>query len=200
MTLAKPGPGRPRPATALHLVVTRELTACMRQLRIAAGENTKDTVTVLNTVIEQLYPDAAEPGRRSRRGAPVPRLVTSMYVSQLERGYHSRPGSPPAWLVNAGYRNAPTAQGSKVPAWLVRAYDVAFGADGYLVDVYRWSQALLADHQHNPPRMVAYRPDHVTPGYELDYLSEGFTDAPDEITAVLRRRPVSPSDDRVRYW
>jgi hypothetical protein len=198
MTLAKPGPGRPRPATTLHMVVTRELTACMRQLRIAAGESTEDTVTVLNKASERRYPDAAEPGRWSRRGVPVPRLVTEKYLSQLERGYHSRPGSPPAWLANAGYRGDPAAQGSRVPAWLVRAYDLAFGADGFLVDVYRWARSLLADHQHNPPRITAYRPDHVTPGQELDHLSEGFADAPDEVAAVLRRRPASPPGDRVR--
>jgi hypothetical protein len=103
------------------MVVTRGLTADMRQLRVAAGESTEDTVVVLNEAIEQLYPDAGQPDRRSRRAAPMPCPVTAKCVSQPERGYHSRPGTPPAWLVNAGYRNDPAAQGSRVPAWLIRA-------------------------------------------------------------------------------
>jgi hypothetical protein len=54
--------------------------------------------------------------------------------------------------------------------------------------VYRWIRSLLADHEHDPPRITAYRPDHVVPGRELGYLSEGFADAPDDVAAVLRRR------------
>ncbi|MFC4853001.1 hypothetical protein [Actinophytocola glycyrrhizae] len=47
---------------------------------------------------------------------------------------------------------------------VVRAYDVAFGADGYLVDMYGWTVTLLADHEHNPPSLTRHLPAHVPDG------------------------------------
>lgn len=166
--------GRPRAALPLHMVVSRELTAAMRQLRVANGDHTAQTVEILNQAITDLYPDATEQrtdyGRRS-----VPHLVSERYVLRVERGHHARLPVPP-WLRSSRDLDPAVVSGSRVPPWLVRAYDMAFGADGYLVDMFDWASALLADHEHNPPRLTRHLPAHAAPGHEYDYLAAGFVD------------------------
>jgi len=196
MVVVNPGRGRPRPRAGRHFVVSRELTGAMRQLRLAGGENTEGTVEILNHAIAELYPEVTAASRSITRGTSTPRLVSPAYVQRLEQGFHSSMRVP-EWLQSADLENKSAVRASKVPSWLVRAYDLAFGADGYLVDMYTWAEALSADHRSNPPRRTTHLPGAVPPGTELEYLSDGFGDPPPEIRTVLhecaehlaRRRP-----------
>jgi hypothetical protein len=74
---------------------------------------------------------------------------------------------------------------SRVPEWLVRAYDLAFCANGYLVDMYAWSTALLSDQLRDVPRRMRDLPAHVPPGREWAFFAEHFGDADEHITALL---------------
>jgi hypothetical protein len=185
--MVNPLRGRPRPPLPLHMVVSRELTAAMRQLRVANGDHTAHTVEILNETITDLYPAATgertDYGRRS-----VPHLVTERYVLRLERGHHARLPVP-AWLRARPITDSTVVYGSRVPSWLVRAYDVAFGADGYLVDMYDWTATLLADHEQDPPRLTRHLPAHVPDGGEFDYLAgpllDGKTELDDDVRALL---------------
>lgn len=180
--------GRPRPPAPLHMVATRELTAVMRQLRIACGDSTDDTVEILNQAIIDLYPDASPTPRRAGRSS-IPHIVSSGYILRLERGYHAMLRVP-AWLASSGHSRTREAYGSRVAPWLVRAYDVAFGADGYLLDTFEWAVALNADQQHNPPRTTRNLPQYVPPGREMEYLSRslgGLGSLPPAARAVLRQ-------------
>lgn len=195
--------GRPRPPLPLHLVVSRELTGAMRQLRVANGDHTAQTVDILNEAIAELYPDATDErtdyGRRS-----IPHLVSERYVSRMERGHHARLPVP-AWLTTRSITDPTVVYGSRVPLWLVAAYDLAFGADGYLVDMYNWAVTLLADHEHDPPRLIRHLPGHIPDGEEFDYLAAPLTRSADldgtvqdllhAEVAVLRARRARPTDD-----
>lgn len=164
--------GRPRPPAPLHMVATRELTAVMRQLRVASGDSTRDTADIVNQAILDLYPDAGpEPQRIGR--ASTPHTISGGYLLRLERGYHAMLRVP-SWLADSGHGRTREAYGSRVPPWLVRAYDLAFAADGYLIDTYEWAAALQADQQHNPPRTTRYLPQHLTLGREEEFLSRGL--------------------------
>jgi hypothetical protein len=186
MTSADRWRGRLMAPAPLHQVVTRELTAAMRQIRAATGDTLKASAEVLNATLAKLYPETADsPARRGgRHSAPHP--VTEDYLSNLERGTNARLALPP-WLRNSGVSDKTEATyGSRVRPWLVRAYDVAFGADGYLIDMYSWATALRADHEHDPPRMTKYLPGHMRVGEEYAYLSAGLTRAPSEMRAILQ--------------
>lgn len=178
--------GRALGEAPVHQVVTRELTGAMRQIRAATGDTLKASAEVLNRTLAVLYPQTAGgvPSRGGRHSAPHP--VTEDYLSNVERGNNARLALP-QWLRNAGVSDrAEAAYGSRVRPWLVRAYDVAFGADGYLIDMYAWATALRADHDHDPPRMTKYLPAHIAPGDEYAYLSEGLTGAPPDMRAILQ--------------
>lgn len=185
MVVVNPGRGRPRTRAGRHFVVSRELTGAMRQLRIAGGEHTEATVEILNRVIIELCPEVMAADRKTVRGTSVPRTVSGSYLQRLEQGFHSSM-KVPDWLKGADLNNKSPVRASKVPAWLVRAYDVAFGADGYLFDMYSWTHALSAEHQHDPPRQTTHLPGTVPSGEELRYLSDGFGDPPADILDVLR--------------
>jgi hypothetical protein len=182
--------GRPRAPAPVHLVAMRELTAAMRQIRIAAtGDNIKNSVALLNASIEWLYPDAhrvPDTKRTATRpfSSSVPRMVTERYLANLELGHHSRVRQP-AWLRRSGMQSDNRAHASRVPAWLVRAYDVSFGADGYLVDVYRWARQMQEDSENDLPRSTRHLPERIMEGDELSYLSRGFADAPVELHQTL---------------
>lgn len=182
--MVSPLRGRPRPPLPLHLVVSRELTAAMRQMRVANGDHTAHSVEILNETISDLYPGATSErtdyGRRS-----VPHFVTEQYVLRLERGHHARLPVP-AWLRSREITDPAVVYGSRVPPWLVRAYDVAFGADGYLVDMYSWAAILLADHEHDPPRLIRHLPAHVPDGGEFDYLAAPIRDGASELEERVR--------------
>lgn len=179
--------GRPRPPLPVHMVVTRELSSAMRQLRVANGDHTAFTVDILNQTITDLYPaataDRTDYGKRS-----TPHLVSERYVLRVERGHHARLPVP-GWLRARAVGDPTVVYGSRVPAWLVRAYDVAFGADGYLIDMFEWASTLVADHEHDPPRLTRNLPAHVPRGQEYNHLAADFPDAgtpvDDEIRSVL---------------
>jgi hypothetical protein len=171
--------GRPRKELPLHLVINRELTAAMRQLRVAVGDDTAHTIELLNTAITDLYPQA-RPGRTEYGRTSEPHLVDKRYVLALERGHHSQL-PPPGWLANRAIGDKTLTYGSRVPPWLVRAYDHAFGADGYLVDMFVWATAALADHDHDLPRLTRNLPEHIPVGREYEYLAEPLVSAGGEL-------------------
>lgn len=171
------------------MTVMRELGGAMRQIRCAVGFESLDTAAdVLNIAVRELYPDAVV---RTPVTATVsqPHLVSGKYLSDIERGNTSKV-EVPAWLLNSGAYRPEQLRSSQIPAWLVRAYDVAFLADGYLVDLYRWATALHADQANTPPRASRTRRlaavDMV--GYDQDV--EVFTAAPNHVRAVLHANRV----------
>jgi hypothetical protein len=178
--------GRPRPAAPLHLLASRELTGAMRQLRVATGDDFTSAVVLLNQAIMSLYPDAA-PADVDRAGRAVPHLVTKRFVEALEKGHHSRLDlyRLPSWIDVSRVRDKTQLYSSRVPDWLVRAYDLAFCANGYLVDMFAWSAALLPDQLRDVPRRLRDLPAHVPPGTEYAFLAEHFLDADDELRALL---------------
>src|SRR6185369_109835 len=94
----------------------------------------------------------------------------------------------PDWLAVARRPESNTMSGSRVPPWLVRAYDVAFGADGYLVDMFAWATALIDDHERNPPSIKRHLPGHVPPGEEYAFLSAGLDTTDQRVETLLRRQ------------
>jgi hypothetical protein len=157
----------------------------MRQLRIAGGENTAATVDILNEAIAELYPDLESAAGGASSTMSAPRRVTARYILRLEQGFHSSM-KVPEWLKAADLDDASMVRASNVPPWLVRAYDLAFGADGYLIDMFTWAHALSADHRHDPPRRSTGVPTEIAPGQELNYVVAGF-DAPSEpVRNILR--------------
>lgn len=174
------GRGRKRGPAPLHLFATRELTAAMRQLRVAAGDDTASSLTLLNRAILELYPEAgAPPSARS-----LPRAVDLKYVLGIERGTNARIDVP-GWIDAGALADRRTANASRVPGWLVRAYDLAFGADGYLVDMYGWATAFVAEQAVDPPRSTARLPLDLEPGTAYSVLAQGFDDRQPDIRACL---------------
>lgn len=158
----------------------------MRQLRVAAGDDMASAVVILNQVITSLYPDA-ETAASGGTGKPRPHLVSRSYLSTVEKGHHSRLdlGQLPKWTKEGQNVDKTRLYTSRVPEWLVRAYDVAFCADGYLVDMSAWSAALLPDQLRDTPRRLRDLPAQVRPGQELAFFAEHFPGADERISAVL---------------
>jgi len=177
--------GRPRGVAPLHMVVMRELGGAMRQIRSAAGFESLDAATdVLNPVIRELYPDA--PVRQPVTATvSQPHEVSARYLSDIERGNTSKV-EVPAWLLAARHYKSEQLRGSQIPAWLIRAYDVAFLADGYLVDLYRWAAALHADQATTPPRASRTRRLATVDMAEYDRAAAAFAAAPPHLREVLR--------------
>jgi hypothetical protein len=159
----------------------------MRQLRVATGDDLPSAVTILNEVITSLYPSATSTEVRAGSRAQQPHLVDESYLRTLEKGHHSRLDlyRLPAWISVSEVGDKTRLYTSRVPEWLVRAYDLAFCADGYLVDMFAWSSALLPDQLRDVPRRLRDLPAHVPPGRELEFFTEHFPDADDHISAVL---------------
>lgn len=158
----------------------------MRQLRVAAGDDLPSAVVILNQAITTLYPDAeSAPGGG---GKPRPHLVDRSFLLTVEKGHHSRLdlGRLPKWIKEGGVTDKTTLYTSRVPEWLVRAYDLAFCADGYLTDMFAWSAALLPDQLRDRPRRLRDLPAHVPPGREFEFFAEHFPDADERTAAVLR--------------
>lgn len=171
--------GRPRKAVPLHLVVMRELSNAMRQTRVASGVEQLDAARdLLNEAIAQLYPAASASGRTGPGKRSGPHLVMTKYVSDVERGNTSKNEVAP-WLAGLAGISADRVRSSRIPGWLVRAYDLAFMADGYLVDMYAWAVAVDRDHRRDPPRLA--RPLAAT----LDTAPPLLAGAPPEAAAVL---------------
>jgi Ig-like domain from next to BRCA1 gene len=171
--------GRPRKAVPLHLVVMRELSNAMRQTRVAAGLEQLDAARdLLNEAIVELYPEVSGEVRTPAGQPAGPHLVTTKYVSDVERGNTSKNRVAP-WLAALPEVSDDRKRGSRVPGWLVRAYDRAFMADGYLVDMYTWAVAVDWDHRNDPPRLA--RSLKAVLGDDV----EAFDGAPPEVARVL---------------
>lgn len=191
--------GRPPKAAPIHLFAGRELTGAMRQLRVATGCEASRTVEILNQTIEELYPGArpdARPGGDG--GRTIPRLVTTKYITQLESGVHSRPETLPPWaqLIQV---DSVRVNASRVPAWLVRAYDVAFGADGLLVDIYLWSEALRQDQSQDLPRRIHDLPTEMEPGEEYACLIRDLGEPTAGLATLLSTQASELASRRDRY-
>ncbi|SDD36896.1 NBR1-Ig-like domain-containing protein [Actinokineospora iranica] len=179
--------GRPPAPAPVHVLANRELSVAMRQLRMAVGINLGETVAILNETIDDLYADVRDAPTPGGRVPSTPHRVTGDYVRRVERGDHGRfdLGTLPAWArrseVEKNRLNA-----SRVPAWLVRAYDVAFGADGFLVDMHTWSVALQADQLRDLPRRLRDLPGHVPPGGEYEFLVRDLGELDEQARDLLR--------------
>ncbi|HEX5402325.1 MAG TPA: hypothetical protein VFX16_08490 [Pseudonocardiaceae bacterium] len=184
MASSVPFRGRSMAKGVHHLVATRELTALMRQIRSATGDTRAQSCAVLNATLTRAYPNLPETSPGSRYS--VPHQVTTGYLSKVERGANATLPVPEALRAQGMDERSDAARGSAVPPWLVWAYDVAFGADGFLIDAYSWAMALLADQQHNPPRVTRELPVDVPGGTEDDHFAAGFQGAPGHIREVLR--------------
>lgn len=176
--------GRSMAGGVHHVVATRELTALMRQIRSATGDTMAQSCDVLNATLAQVHPDLPETAPGARHS--VPHRVTTGYLSKVERGANATLPAPAALRAQGMDNRADIARGSRVPPWLVWAYDVAFGADGLLVDAYPWAMALLSDQEHDRPRVTRERPVDVPAGAEDDYFADGFQAAPEPIREILR--------------
>lgn len=171
----------------------------MRQLRVAAGDDMPSAVVILNQAITSLYPDA-ESAASGGNSKPRPHLVERSYLLTIEKGHHSRLdlGQLPKWIKDEQVTDKTTLYTSRVPEWLVRAYDLAFCANGYLVDMYAWSAALLPDQLRDVPRRLRDLPAHVQPGRELEFFAEHFLDADERTSAVLTAQAEAVVGLRVR--
>ncbi|WP_344212488.1 NBR1-Ig-like domain-containing protein [Kribbella sancticallisti] len=126
--------------------------------------------------------------------------MSPRYLLQLERGEHSNRdvNSLPHWLKVLEVDRI-RANASRVPAWLVRAYDVAFGADGFLADVYTWSEALQEDQLRDLPRRVRDRPIEVMPGDEYAYLTRDLGEPGDSLRRLLLTQASELAGQRDRF-
>jgi hypothetical protein len=171
----------------------------MRQLRIAAGDDLASAVTILNEAILSLYPDAT-PADVGTEGRVRPHLVTESYLRTVEKGHHSRLDlyRLPRWLDVAQVGDKTRLYASRVPEWLVRSYDLAFCADGYLVDMFAWSSALLPDQLRDVPRRLRDLPAHIPQGREYGFFAEHFADTDHRIHALLATQAELTIDLRCR--
>ncbi|NEA32805.1 NBR1-Ig-like domain-containing protein [Streptomyces sp. SID13031] len=191
--------GRPPQPAPVHLFASRELTVAMRQLRGATGSDLERTVEILNQTIEELYPGASPEARPGGDGGrSTPRLVSAKYVSHLERGLHSRREQVPQWAELVTVDRVRT-NASRVPAWLVRAYDIAFGADGFLADVYVWSEALREDQSQDLPRRTRDLPADVVPGEEYACLIRDLGAPAADLRTLLSTQAAELAAARDRY-
>lgn len=184
-----------------HIVPTRELSAAMRQIRAATGDSQEASAEVLNATLRQLYPDIVAADDTSRSGGrhSRPHLVTQKYLSNVERATNARLRVPP-WLRRSGVdETADYTWASRVRPWLVRAYDVAFGGDGYLIAMHAWANAMRADQRHFPPRRTRNLPTDIPPGAEFDVLRADLPDAPDHVLAILREQAEELRARRARW-
>ncbi|MDX6263553.1 MAG: hypothetical protein QOH84_5241 [Kribbellaceae bacterium] len=173
----------------------------MRQLRGASGVEPDKTTEILNETIKELYPDAREgAGEGGERWHSIPRLVSPRYLLLLERGDHSKrdPSTIPRWLKLADVTQI-RANASRVRPWLVRAYDVAFGGDGFLADVYAWSVALQEDQWRDLPRRVRDLPGTVAAGDEYAYLTRDLGEVDGQLRAVLEQQAAELAGLRDRF-
>lgn len=165
----------------------------MRQLRQAAGVDLAESVEILNETIHELYADvrpAPVPTeeRRSRERSPAVQEVTSTSLSGVERGTYGRIEQL-KWVADLKQLKG-RANASRVPAWLVRAYDVAFGADGFLVDMYPWSVALQGEQLRDRPRRVRDLPARVPADREYTFLTRDLGE-PDDPQRLLLQAQAS---------
>ncbi|MEU4294979.1 hypothetical protein AB0E63_42720 [Kribbella sp. NPDC026596] len=186
----RPRRGHPGAAAPVHILANRELTASMRQLRQAAGYDLAETVEILNETIEELYAEvrqAPEPDAKRRLSAGPQRLTVAI-VRRIERGEYSAFDHRPSvkWVDVDQLLPRKRMNASRVPAWLVRAYDVAFGADGFLTDMFTWSTTLQGDQLRDRPRRVRDLPTHVPAGGEYQFLIRDLGEPDAEFLPLLQ--------------
>lgn len=157
----------------------RELGRAMEQIRGWFGFR-RSPVDRLNVSIRHLYPDApALTGRIYAGPSSTPRILKdSRLLAEVEAGRNTS-ADERHWLSTLVPRAARRV--GAVPDWLVRAYDHAFHADGYLLDMHRWAVAAQREQEQLRSASVA-----AVPLAELtDRMLAGFKTAPDEIKALL---------------
>ncbi|KXK58183.1 hypothetical protein AWW66_31240 [Micromonospora rosaria] len=162
----------------------REVGGALRQIRVAAGyEQLESAASAVNAAVRDLYPDVAA-GPPARATVSRPHQVDGRYLSNVELG-NANKLSPPDWLRTGESFEDEQLRSGQIPSWLVRAYDVAFLADGYLVDLYRWGVALQADQAGTPPRAARTRQFARVgvSGYDTDVRA--FDAAPQAIRNLL---------------
>jgi hypothetical protein len=155
----------------------RQLGYAMEQTRNAVGLRL-EPLEVLNRAIGTLYPDVLN--RRGGRAGPVsvPRLMrTTDLLDEAEQGKREDARDRRRWLTSDPSLSAAQMRSNPIPPWLVRAYDLAFCADGYLVDLYRWAWAVDMAQAQVPPRLTATPPDQVPAGDLKTVLTEHFSDS-----------------------
>jgi Ig-like domain from next to BRCA1 gene len=163
----------------------RQLGYAMEQIRNAVGLRL-DPLDLLNRAIIELYPEVE--GRPDGRAGPVsvPRLLrTTHLLEEVEQGKREPNRDRRPWLEADPDPSADQIRSNPIPAWLVRAYDLAFGADGYLVDLYRWAVAVDAAHAQAPPRLTTVAPAAVPAAELRAVLAWHFPDAGAEVSALL---------------
>lgn len=194
----------------LHRVASRELTNSMRQIRAATGGTGDTSAILINKVLKREFAGVIVALNQGQGGryAP-PHVVRAKYLSDVESGTNGRDAARDMapWLKRSGLDpNAKEVRGSRVPPWLVWAYDAAFGADGYLIDMYGWMTVLREDyHRHELPRMTYGSLDRLTPGTEREHATTFLPDLPAHLATVLdahvlaltaiRALPLVESDD-----
>lgn len=179
------GVGRPRRRRPDPLLPMRQLGYAMEQIRNAVGLRL-DPLEFMNRAIIELYPEVEN--RRSGRAGPVsvPRLLRSPHLlDEAEQGKYERVRDQRRWLQADPEISANQVRSNPIPAWLVRAYDVAFGADGYLVDFYRWAVAADAAQTQVPPRLTTIALPAVPTDKLRDLMFEHFAGVPADIGEVI---------------
>lgn len=140
-----------------------ELGHYMRQQRLAGGV---DDMQYAAELVERAM-------RRDAPGEPV----TARHLANLERGNSGR--NDPMWRIKGEADVGPPR--AYVPYELAEAYDTAFGADGYLADVYHWARIRDQEHAQFPPRAMPPIPADLSLGAALGVLWDGF--APQDVVA-----------------
>lgn len=182
---AVPRLGRPRRARLPAMHPMREFGYAIGQLRRASGLSVEPGW--LNEAILRLYPSAADRTDGYAGPVSVPRLLQGRHtMDDIEQGKHDASRKGHAWLSAEPSVVAEQLRGNPVPAWLVRAYDLALGAGGYLIDLYRWARLLDEAHSALPPRWGGAVPFQVSPEEQWDRLVAGFDPAHAESIGVLR--------------
>jgi hypothetical protein len=186
MTSNGPWQGRLLAQASPHVEPFHELAAAMRQIRAAAGDTLEASAAVLNDTLRRLYPDVDVDAPVSSGRYSPPHQVNAGYLSDIERGNNATLRRP-KWLGEAGISDtAEAARGSRIQPWLVRAYDAAFGADGYLIDLYAYVDELHTDYQRDPPQTSRHLPARIPGDGEYAYLSDRFPDPPSPVRHVLQ--------------
>ena len=158
--------GRPRKALNPPQSAMVEFGHYLRQQRLTAGvENMKYAAELVGRAM-----------RHDAPGAPV----TARHLGNVERGNSGQ--SDEFWRQEAPPEPGPPRV--YVSYELAEAYDTAFGADGYLIDVHHWARVRDQEHATFPPTAMAPVPAALTLDAALRVLWDGFT-RQDEVAGPL---------------
>ena len=190
--------GRLRATASLHVSVMRELGAAMRQIRVAVGfEDLEAAREILNSAVRELYPDIGGRGTTHRGQKSSPHLLTAKYLSGIERGNVSNRRVPP-WLADSEYA-AGQVRSSAIPHWLVRCYDHAFLADGYLIDMSYWAQQAAREHDSDLPTRAERAPNRLTSAAESTLITRDFPNASSDVVETLHGHVQELAERRASY-